>query len=59
MHGCKIINFVNKNVACRKILTDTNDEHIRNDVVRYLDKVQCKLFNNKKEIKIIAVRSKW
>ena len=48
VQGCKIIKFTNKNIARRKMLTDVNDEEISNGVVRYLDKVQCKWFNNKK-----------
>jgi len=56
---CKITKFVNKNVAYRKMLTDTNDEQVRNGVVRYFDEVQCKWFTNIKEMKIIVIRTKW
>jgi len=40
------------------MLTDTSNEQIRNGLVRYLDKVQFTWFNNKKEMKIIAIRTK-
>jgi hypothetical protein len=49
----------NKGVACRKELSYANKDHIRNVVIRYLDKVKCKWFNNTKEMKIIATRTKW
>jgi hypothetical protein len=49
---------VNKDVAYSKMLTYTNEEQI-NAVVRYLDKVKCKWFNATKEMKIIAISTKW
>jgi hypothetical protein len=49
---------VNKEVADRKVLNYANKDQIRNVVVRYLDKVKCKWFNNT-EMKIIAIRTKW
>jgi hypothetical protein len=50
---------VNKEVACRKVLSYANKDQIRNVVVRYLDKVKYKWFNKTKEIKIISIRIKW
>jgi hypothetical protein len=50
---------VNKEVACRKALSCASKDQIRNVIVRYLDKVKCKWFNNTKEMKIIAIRTKW
>jgi histidyl-tRNA synthetase len=43
---------VNKEFACRKVLSYTNKDQIRKAVVRYLDKSKCQWFNNKKEMKI-------
>jgi hypothetical protein len=42
---------VNKEVACRKVLSYAYKDQIRNVVVRYLDQVKCKRFNNTKEMK--------
>jgi len=41
------------------MLTYTNEEQTRTGVVRYLDKVKCQWFNTTKEMKTIAIRTKW
>ena len=42
---------VNKEIACRNVLSYANKDQIRNVVVRYLDQVKCKQFNNTKGMK--------